>query len=338
METPPAAADSAALPRRYGHILKVVEERPWALLPSVLTFMSELLRFRSEGGRLTAEEIEDRLAIARAENGPRAGGVNAGGVAVIPMYGLLSQRTSMMAEFSGGTSIDELRDALRSALNDPQVGAVVFDIDSPGGSVDGLPEFAAELRSARAGSKPIVGVANTLAASAAWWLLSSMSEVVITPSGEVGSIGVYATHQDMSRAEDMAGVKTTLVSAGKYKVEGNPFEPLDDTARSAIQEQVDTFHDMFLADVAEGRAVSKAVVASTYGEGRTLLAKAAKAAGMVDRIDTLEATVLRLQPKATRQRPAAAAISHPEPAAIAASTVDPAWNARIAKRLRSPRR
>lgn len=319
-------------PRRYDHVLKFVEGRPWALLPGVLTFMAELVHFRSDGGMLSAEEITDRLAAARAENGPRLGGYRAGSVAVLPLYGLISQRASKMSDFSGGTSIDDMKEALRSAMNDPQVSAIVFEIDSPGGSVDGLTEFANELRASR-DKKPIVGQVNTMAASAAYWLAANMSEIVATPSGEVGSIGVYAAHEDISAAAAAAGVKTTLVSAGKYKVEGNPYEPLDDTARGQIQGQVDAYYDMFLADVAAGRNTTKELVAERYGEGRTLLARPAKAAGMVDRIDTLEATVQRLQPKPTRQR--AAATEQPLP--LVASKPDPAWNARFAKQLRSTR-
>jgi ClpP class serine protease len=139
-------------------------------------------------------------------------------------------------------------------------------------------------------------------------------------------------------------VKITLISAGPYKTEGNPFEPLGDEAEAAIQEQVDTFYSMFLSDVALGRGASVNTVASSYGEGRTMLAKKALAAGMVDRIDTLENTALRLartsKPAArSAQVPALPGGPTPVPAAVAASTSRPdrAWNARMAKRTRRHR-
>jgi signal peptide peptidase SppA len=315
-------------PRAYAHVTKALYEHPWAVQRQMLTFMVNMLRFRSAGGSLSADELAERLEAARIQNGDRGGANQVGSVAVIPMYGLLSQRMSLMSDMSGGTSLDELRGSLRGALADSAVRAVVFDIDSPGGSVDGMTEFAAELRAARAGPIPIIGQVNTLAASAAYWLAAQMSEVVVTPSGEVGSLGVFAVHEDYSAADAAAGIKTTLISAGKYKVEGNEFEPLSDEARDAIQEQVDTFYQAFLSDVAKGRGSSVSAIAEGYGEGRTMLAKKALAAGMVDRIDTLEATVRRFQPRGTMSRQAATEIPL-QPAAVAASVgrPDPAWNA-----------
>jgi ClpP class serine protease len=62
-----------------------------------------------------------------------------------------------------------------------------------------------------------------MAASAAYWIATAADEVVVTPSGQVGSIGVFATHEDISKALDMEGIKVSLISAGKYKTEGTPF-------------------------------------------------------------------------------------------------------------------
>lgn len=322
---------------RYAHVLRAILDRPWALHPPVLAFIADLVRFRSAGGLLAPEEIDARLAAARESNGDRAGAQVAGQVAVLPVYGLLAKRTSLMTEMSGGTSYDSLRASLDELLRDPAVSSIVLDVDSPGGEVDGLPELAAFVRAQR-DVKPIVAQVDTLAASAAYWIASQASEVVVTPSGEVGSIGVYTAHQDVSAAMEAAGVRTTLVSAGRYKVEGNPYEPLGDEARAAIQDQVDAYYAMFLSDVARGRATTTDAVAAGYGEGRTLLAKPALAAGMVDRIDTLDATIRRLQPRQkTGARPAAEVIPL-KPAAVAASTPpDRAWNARVAKLTRSHR-
>lgn len=331
----PGKSGALIVPRGYAHVARTVHERPWAVQPATLKLMSELVRSRMVGMVPTQDEIAERLAAARAQNGDRDGGYQMGQVAVLTMYGIISQRTSLMADYSGGCSIDGLRNSLREALADPSVSAIVFDIDSPGGSTDGVPEFAAELRSARQGRKPIVGVSNTLCASAAYWLGCNMSEFVATPSGEVGSIGVYAMHEDDSVALEMQGVKVSLISAGTYKVDGNSYEPFTDTARAAIQDQVDEFYGMFVADVARGRRTNADNVGTNYGQGRTLLARKALAAGMVDRIDTLEATVNRLQPKAAGSRGTAAALS-PQPAALAASVSrpDPGWNKRMRGRIR----
>ncbi len=334
----PAGAGQATIvaPSRYGHITRAIFDRPWAVQEATLKLIVDVVRRRAAGDPLSQDQIIERLAAAAQFNGERTGGGTVGPVAIIPLYGLISQRMGLMSMISGGTSIDALRGDFRDALADPAVRAIVFDVDSEGGSTDGVTEFASEIRAARGGSKPIVAQVNTLCASAAAWLALQCDEVVITPSGEIGSIGVWAAHEDDSAALEMAGVKITLISAGPYKTEMSPYQALTDHGLATVQEQVDTFYSMFLADVAKGRRTTIDNVASGYGEGSTLLAQKALAAGMVDRIDTLEATVRRLQPKAlSAPRAAARALSSPTAATAAspAGRPDGAWNRRMKGRL-----
>jgi signal peptide peptidase SppA len=183
-----------------------------------------------------------------------------------------------MTEISGGASVDGFLTAFRAALADPDVAHIVLDIDSPGGAVDLIPEAAAEIRAGRA-RKPVTAIANTDAASAAYWLASQASELVVTPSGKVGSIGVFAAHDDISAAQEKLGVKTTLISAGDHKTEESPFEPLTQEARDAIQARVDGYYRMFVADVAKGRGVDVGAVEASYGQGRMLLGRRRFAGG-----------------------------------------------------------
>jgi signal peptide peptidase SppA len=292
-------------------------ERPWAIQRSTLALMARAggLPAHAERPEIEASSMLERL-----------GGFIAGGAAVVPVYGAISYRYSFWNWLFGGSSIDMLRAAIKEQLDDSSVGAVVLDVDSPGGCVDGLPEIAAWLRSVRGGDKPIVAVANTLAASAAYWIATQVDELVVTPSGSVGSVGVYAMHEDDSALLEMAGIKITLISAGPYKVEGNPYEPLTDEARATIQADVDAFYAMFVADVAKGRGITADKVIADFGGGRDLLAKPALASGLVDRIDTLENTVKRLSSGSRSRRSAeakspsiAAASNHTQPAIAAAA-------------------
>jgi signal peptide peptidase SppA len=177
-------------------------------------------------------------------------------------------------------------------VNDKDVSAIILDVASPGGMTDMISELATDIRQAR-GKKPIVAVANTKAASAAYWIASQADEVVVTPSGSVGSVGAFAAHDDLSGAMEKAGIKTTLVSAGKFKTEANPYEPLSDEARAMIQERVDDAYAMFTGDVAKGRRVPVDTVRGGYGEGRMVSAKQAVKLGMADSIGTLQQTVER---------------------------------------------
>jgi ClpP class serine protease len=132
-----------------------------------------------------------------------------------------------------------------------------------------------------------------MAASAAYWVASQASEIVATPGGDVGSIGVYSMHQDISQALAAEGVTTTLVHAGEFKIEGNPFSPLEAVAREHLQARVDQAYGQFVLAVASGRGVKPAEVEADYGRGRLVGAREALAAGMIDRIETFDATLAR---------------------------------------------
>ena len=139
------------------------------------------------------------------------------------MTGIISHRASMMSEISGsgGGSIQSLTAQFRQALADTNCKAIVFDVDSPGGSVEGVVELAQEIYNARK-QKPITAVCNAMACSAAYWLASAASEVVCTPSGQCGSIGVYMMLQDESEALKSEGITINLIKAGKVQSRGTP--------------------------------------------------------------------------------------------------------------------
>lgn len=288
---------------RYTNVLNYVTRTPWAIRSEMAVVIMGILRERCAGVRLTAEEIDARLAEASAVRAarPGAGAQATTAVAVIPVLGVIESRMEAMSALSGATSPQSIARAFRTALADPAVTAIVLDVDSPGGTVSGLVELADEIYKARGGKKPIVAVANSMAASAAYWIASQADEFVVTPSGEVGSIGVLTMHADLSKALEDEGVKVTFIHAGKHKVEGNPYEALGAEARAAIQADIDAYYRMFTSAVARGRRVSVDMVRSeAFGEGRMVLAKEAAARGMVDRVETFDSVIARLaKPRAT---------------------------------------
>lgn len=268
----------------WGHLAAHLEDggiEPPPLLGVELVGREQALGFGGEARRIGVQRVGD--------------------VAIVPVMGTITERASIMSRFSGGVSAEHLTAGLRELAADKSIASVILDVDSPGGSVGGMTELAAEIRALR-DTKPVIGVANGLAASAGFWILSQASEVVVTPSGNVGSIGVFTAHEDHSAELEREGVKFTLVHAGKFKVEGNPFGPLDDEARAQIQGRVDAFFDMFIKDIAAGRKVTPRHVRSNFGEGRLLMAVDAKAAGMVDRIATMNDTIARQLRRSGRRR------------------------------------
>ncbi len=266
----------------YDHILSAFYAEAWAILPAKLDEIRAFLSRKAAG-----EPMPEFHAAARP------GVQMAGRVAILPVFGVISQRAGMLEKASGGVSAEELGATLDNLVSDKAVKAVVMAFDSPGGSVAGIPELAAKIRAAR-DQKKVVGLADSMAASAGYWLMSQCSETNVCPSGQVGSVGVIASHFDSSKAKEMMGMKTTVVTSAPFKGELNPDMPLSEEAHAELQAKVNAYHSMFIADIARGRGVSEAKVEASYGKGRMLLAKDAKAAGMVDHIATLAQVVGRL--------------------------------------------
>lgn len=276
--------------QRYRNILNAAFGSVWAIMPGKLEAIVDFLSLQSSGVKFTADDLELRAGPSR---GRRMNKVN-GKVAVLPLYGVISQKANMLTEFSGGTSTEMFSNAFDDAMANKDVKAIVIDADSPGGTISGVPELAEKIHSARGQGKQIVTVANSLAASAGYWLGAAADQFVITPSGEAGSIGVYCMHQDWSEYNAKAGIKPTYVSAGKYKIEGNPDNPLDATSHAAIQASVDEAYEMFVDDVARFRGATPHKVRNGYGEGRCLSAHRAVAEGLADRVATLDKVLAEL--------------------------------------------
>lgn len=227
----------------------------------------------------------------------RRGPDKRGAIGVVPIRGAIRQHGPedfMDILFGGvGASTDAIGRAMRAFAADPDVGTILLDIDSPGGSVFGVQELGEEI-AAIAKETKVVAVANSTALSAAYWIASQASEIVVTPSGEVGSIGVWTMHVDFSKMNEDIGLNVTYISAGKHKVAGNMDEPLSEEARALIQADIDRYYSAFVGAVAKGRGVSTTAVRSGFGEGWTVGAKEAKQLGMVDRVATLNDTLVRL--------------------------------------------
>lgn len=271
---------------------------PWALQRERLSAFAAVMGRWANGVRASDDILSGIAADREARDARKAEAkqASAGGIAVLPLYGVVTQRGNMADDISGpgSASTQRFSQQLRDAIADPAVASILIDIDSPGGSVYGVQELAAEIMQARA-QKQIVAVANSLAASAAYWIGSAASELYVTPGGEVGSIGVWQAHEDWSAALDEMGVKTTLISAGKYKTEGNPYQPLDGDAQAFMQSRVDDYYQAFTKGVAKGRGVGIDQVRNGMGQGRVLGADAAMQQNMVDGVMTFDEVVKKMQ-------------------------------------------
>jgi signal peptide peptidase SppA len=247
------------------------------------------------------DERNERQAARRGGGRQRAGGI-----AVVRVIGTMTQRAEVINSVET-RSTASVAEEVAEAVADSEVDAVVLEIDSPGGEVFGVPEAWAAIRAA-AKQKPVVASANSLMASAALYVASAASEIWVTPSGEVGSVGVYALHVDASKALEDMGEKWEFVEAddSPYKVEGNPAAPLSVEGRAQIKKAVNRYMGYFVRDLAKGRGVSEHHVKEKFGKGRMLGPEEAVAARLVDRVGTLEQAIRRAGEMATERRRGAA--------------------------------
>lgn len=267
---------------------KSVAANLWAIEPNALQTISDVIEFAEDGVNMTQAEIKAALGFGGVERAPQVG------ISVIQLFGAITHRDNIMTQFFGGATVQGFRRQFQKALGDPTAGKILIEIDSPGGTVEGIQEIADEIFEARGKGKQITAIANATAASAAYWIGSAADDFSVTPSGRVGSIGVFTIHFDQSKNYEEHGIKPTIISAGKFKTEGNPFEPLSVEAEANIQMNIDKIYNQFVKSVAKNRGISTAEVIKSFGQGRTILAKDAAALKMVDRVETFEKAVSRL--------------------------------------------
>lgn len=209
------------------------------------------------------------------------------GVALIPVAGPIFPKANLFTEVSGATSIEVLAKDFTTALNDGSVKAIVLNMDSPGGAVSGIHEFAEMVYAAR-GKKPIVSYVGSMAASAAYWVASAADEIVMDETADVGSIGVVAVVPDPAKRQTKDLEIVSSQSPKKRPDYGT------DAGRSIVQREVDQLADIFIDRVARNRGVTADYVVESFGGGGMQLATEAIASGMADRKGSLEGLIANL--------------------------------------------
>lgn len=225
-----------------------------------------------------------------------------GNVGVISIKGPLINVDSPLAAMFGFSTYPDIRRALVAAAKEPSITQVLLDVESGGGAVLGVDETAKLITKINDKVKPVTAFAGGIMASAAYWLGSSAGNIFATNLSMVGSIGVIATHMERSKMLEEAGIKVTVIRAGKFKALASPVEPLTAEARAQIQNQIDAVYEVFVQHVAEARGVSFEKADKQMAQGREFMGAEAKKAGLVDAITTFDAVLAKLQSKKSLTR------------------------------------
>lgn len=219
------------------------------------------------------------------------------GIATIPVCGPLTKNGLSFCGIQLSVGMRQISLALRTAAADPAVRAILLDVDSPGGTVDGLEELGETVANVNT-VKPVYAYADGLMASAGYWLACGAREIAAPATAHVGSIGVILMQRDVSKALDDMGVKYNIITAGHYKAAGNPVEPLNNEMRAYLQSGIDALYELFLQTVATGRGCSREQALS-MADGKIFLADEARRVGLIDRVCSKESFINHIKEQFT---------------------------------------
>lgn len=291
------------------HIADRALNRPLLLHPDKAAIVLDVL-----AGRIGVEAVEtldlsglspdfNRFTGSRMREDGRSG-MNrvADGVAVITIEGSLVNRGAWIGASSGLVSYEGIGAQVAEAASDSSVHSVVLDIDSGGGEAGGVKALSDQI-AALAKTKRVVAVVNDVACSAAYWIASAASEIVVSETSMVGSIGVVMLHMNRSGELQQKGWSPTLIYSGSRKVDGNSMGPLSDEVRADFQTMTDGLYTKFVEGVAANRGKRLTAEQARATEARVFYGEAAISAGLADRLGTFDGALAEL--KQRRANPAA---------------------------------
>lgn len=247
--------------------------QPWAIRAASMAAMMESMTYKAQDG--------DQI-IERDDEEDDGGYVVQDGIATIAISGVIGKKLpKWIAEFFGMTDVDEVSAMVKLANADPEVRGILLDIDSPGGTVAGVPEVADEIR---ASGKPVFAFSDGLMASAAYWLAAGASGIFASPSALVGSIGVFVPIADMRRMYEMAGIEMEIIKAGDLKAAGYPGTSLTQDQRDDIRRSVEHIYGKFTGFVLAREGEQP--IPPNAMRGQDFYADQVEALGLVDGIAT----------------------------------------------------
>ncbi len=277
----PALSADEARPRHYAHVDAQGYPTMWVTQSGELAGLA--VQLQGHGLNLASGIAQ---VLAGRSGGASSANTSGSKVAVIPVQGAIQKRGGMC---SLGTK--DLVAQLNAANRDPEIAAIVLDIDSPGGQVDGTEEFA---QAVAASGKPVVAYIDGLGASAAYWIASQAAHIFINSAstGYAGSLGVLCMSMDQSAFLEKQGVKVEILRSSRAvdKARLNPVEPLSDAVRAQVQADLDQIADTFISAVEKGRAGKLSTKEDVF-TGKVYRGADALKYGLVDKVGSLQDAV-----------------------------------------------
>ena len=258
-----------------------VTGEPWAITEPALHTILEIAARENETPEAVAAKLGRELRNTHTV-------VERDGVAIIPVVGPLFRYANIFTQISGASSYEILAKDFTAALDDPAIKAIILDIDSPGGEVNGVAELAGMVFEAR-GRKPIIAYASGDAASGAYWLASAADQIVVSETSALGSIGVVGVYRRKDAGESASEVEIVSSQSPHKRL-----DPASSEGKKRLQQRIDAMANVFITTISRNRSVDPTTVMDNFGGGDVMIGAAAVGAGLADRVGSLERLISEL--------------------------------------------
>ena len=255
--------------------MKLMQKTVWAITPEMLSTMISIAHQTNKSPEAIAKEMGRDMKNTYAVS-------TRGGVAVIPVTGPLFRHANLLTAVCGATSYELLAQDFNKALNDPNISAILIDVDSPGGEVNGCSELADMIYKAR-GKKRIIAYASGSCCSGAYWIASACDKIMVADTAIVGSIGVVSIFEK----EDE---KQTIEIVSSQSPNKRPNVETEE-GKAKIQAHIDALAEVFIHKVALNRDISPKEVIENFGGGDVFVGQKAVSIGLADGLSSFEELV-----------------------------------------------
>jgi len=275
-------------------ILQYIASTTWLInkvslenLINIVMRNNDIEAFRAEYKKIKASS--DDSGILGESNGIT---ITNDGTAVIKLQGPIIPYANMFEESCGSVSIDTLSKNLAIATKNKDVKNILLDVDSPGGNVVNISEFAKRIKD---NSKPVSAYVRGMGASAAYWIISACDRIYSAPTAFVGSIGVIYSCVSTKERDKKEGIEyiNIVSSASPYKIS----DPTTKEGKEIIKDEIDDLANVFINTVAENRNVDTKFVKSNFGKGGIYIAEKAKKNKMIDEVCTYQECLNKINSK-----------------------------------------
>lgn len=247
--------------------------QPWAIRAASMAVIIDSTCSGDAASLLDMEKIEKKEPCSYSVSD---------GLATIQISGVIGKKLPKWMAAFGMVDVDDIQKLVEQANADPAVKSILLEIDSPGGSVTGVPEAAQTIRDS---SKPVYAFSDTLMASAAYWIASGAAGIFASESALVGSIGVFVPILNMKKMYEAAGIEVEVIKSGALKAAGYPGTALTQAQRDDLQSSVDFVYSKFVAFISS-RESANGQPGKDAMQGQDFYGEQAVSAALVDGISS----------------------------------------------------